>query len=86
MFSKCELWLREVSFLSHVISSGGIIVDPSKIDIVLQWEILKFVTEIISFLRLDGLLARVHRRFFEVGNAFGSVDSKWSSLCVVCRL
>ncbi|XP_058774493.1 uncharacterized protein LOC131648783 [Vicia villosa] len=29
--SKCEFWLREVIFLGHVISSGGISVDPSKI-------------------------------------------------------
>ena len=33
--SKCEFWLREVSFLSHVISRGGIAVDPSKIDAVM---------------------------------------------------
>jgi len=33
--SKCEFWLREVSFLGHVISRGGIAVDPSKIDAVM---------------------------------------------------
>jgi len=32
--SKCEFWLREVSFPSHVISKGGIVVDPWKIDAV----------------------------------------------------
>lgn len=26
--SKCEFWFREVSFLGHVISSGGIVVTP----------------------------------------------------------
>lgn len=59
--SKCEFWLREVSFLGHVISSGGIAVDPSKVDAVLQWKALKTVTEIRSFLGLEGY----HRRFIE---------------------
>jgi len=30
-FSKCDFWLKEVQFLGHVISEGGISVDPSKI-------------------------------------------------------
>ncbi|XP_050908397.1 uncharacterized protein LOC127122025 [Lathyrus oleraceus] len=47
--SKCEFWLKEVSFLGHVISGGGIDVDPSKVDAVLQWEALKSVAEIRSF-------------------------------------
>ena len=38
---KCELWLHEVIFLGHLISNGGISVDPSKVDMVLQWETLK---------------------------------------------
>jgi hypothetical protein len=27
-FSKCEFWLKEVGFLGHVISAGGVSVDP----------------------------------------------------------
>jgi hypothetical protein len=30
-FSKCEFWLREVPFLGHVLSDGGIMVDPTKV-------------------------------------------------------
>jgi hypothetical protein len=34
--SKCEFWLEEVSFLGHVVSNGGISVDPSKVRDVLN--------------------------------------------------
>ena len=56
--SKCEFWLKEVSFLGHVISSGGIYVDPSKVNAVLQWETPKYATEIQSFLGLVGYYRR----------------------------
>jgi hypothetical protein len=35
-FSKCEFWLREVPFLGHVLSDGGIMVDPAKVQEVLN--------------------------------------------------
>jgi hypothetical protein len=36
-FSKCEFWLTEVVFLGHVISTGGVSVDPGKVKDVLNW-------------------------------------------------
>jgi hypothetical protein len=33
---KCEFWLKQVSFLGHVISKGGICVDPSKAQDILS--------------------------------------------------
>lgn len=33
--SMCEFWLKEVSFLGHVIPSGGIVVDLSKVNVML---------------------------------------------------
>jgi hypothetical protein len=29
--SKCEFWIKQVAFLGHVITNGGISVDPSKV-------------------------------------------------------
>jgi len=34
--SKCEFWLKEVSFLGHIISNGGVAVDPKKVQDVLS--------------------------------------------------
>ena len=44
--SKCEFWLEEVKFLGHVVSKGGIAVDPSKIEAVMNWDRPTTVTEI----------------------------------------
>jgi hypothetical protein len=30
-FSKCEFWIDKVPFLGHIISNGGISVDPAKV-------------------------------------------------------
>jgi hypothetical protein len=50
--SKCEFWLKEVSFLGHIISKGGIYVDPSKVKSVLSWNTPQNVSDILSFLGL----------------------------------
>jgi hypothetical protein len=36
-FNKCEFWLTEVTFLGHVISTGGVSVDLGKVRDVLNW-------------------------------------------------
>jgi hypothetical protein len=53
-FSKCAFWLKEVPFHGHVILAGGIVVNPSKIQEVLDWKSLRSVTQTRSFLRLAG--------------------------------
>jgi hypothetical protein len=35
--NKCEFWLKQIAFLGHIVSKGGISVDPSKIQDVLSW-------------------------------------------------
>jgi hypothetical protein len=51
-YSKCEFLIDEVSFLGHIISNGGISVDPAKIKEIVVWSIPTTVTEIRSFLGL----------------------------------
>ncbi|GKA75565.1 putative reverse transcriptase domain-containing protein [Tanacetum coccineum] len=60
-FSKCEFWLPKVQFLSHVIDSQGIHVDPAKIKSIKDWASPKMPTEIRQFLGLAGY----YRRFIE---------------------
>jgi hypothetical protein len=57
-FSKCEFWLTEVAFLCHVISAGGVSVDPGKVRDVLNWKPPMNISEICSFHRLAGYYRR----------------------------
>jgi hypothetical protein len=59
--SKCEFWMKQVTFLGHVISNGGISVDPSNVQNVLSWKAPMSVGDIRSFLGSAGY----YRRFIE---------------------
>ena len=56
--SKCEFWLKEVSFLGHIVSEEGIRVDQRKIEVILEWKPPRSVTEVRSFLGLAGYYRR----------------------------
>jgi hypothetical protein len=60
-FSKCEFWLDKVEFLGHVITKEGIAVNPSKVQVILDWKAPNNVMEILGFLGM----ARYYRRFIE---------------------
>jgi hypothetical protein len=67
--SKCEFWMKQVTFLGHVISKGGISVDPSKVEYVLSWNAPMSVGDIRSFLGLAGY----YRRIFKDKQAYDRV-------------
>jgi hypothetical protein len=45
-YSKHEFWIDKVSFLGHIISNGGISVDPAKVNEIVEWSIPSTVTEV----------------------------------------
>jgi hypothetical protein len=41
--------MDKVPFLGHIISNGGILVDPAKVKEIMAWSVPTTVTEIRSF-------------------------------------
>jgi hypothetical protein len=56
--SKCDFWLKEIKFLGHTISQVGIVVDPDKVQEVMNWKPPMIVRQIQSFLGLAGYYQR----------------------------
>lgn len=46
--------MLEFKFLGHVISQGGVVVGPSNVEVVTNWERPKNVSEVMSFFGLAG--------------------------------
>ncbi|PKU61001.1 putative mitochondrial protein [Dendrobium catenatum] len=65
-FSKCEFWLKSISFLGHVVSSEGISVDPQKIQAVADWPRPTTVFEVHSFLGMAGYYRKFVKQFSQI--------------------
>jgi hypothetical protein len=86
---KCDFWLKKVSFLGHIITDGGIKVDPSKVSELLNWKQLKDVSKIRSFLGLARYCRRFIEGFSKLVKPLTSLlekgkEFKWDEACQKC--
>jgi hypothetical protein len=87
-FSKCEFWLTKIAFLRHVISTGGISVDLSKVKDMLNWMPPTNASEIQSFLELVGYYCRFIKDFSKIAKPMTRLleknkDFDWTEECQV---
>ena len=83
--SKWKFWLK-VSFLGHIVSNGGVAVDPKKVKDVLSWKPPKDVSEIQSFLGMAGYYSRFIEGFSKLAKLMTALLQKnakfiWTKEC-----
>jgi hypothetical protein len=86
MLSKCGFWLKQVAFLGHIISKGGISVDRSKVQDVLSWNAPTSVGDVQNFLGLAGYYQRFIKRFSKISKPMTGLLGKdrkfeWTPAC-----
>jgi len=60
---KCEFWLEKIAFIGHIVYKEGILVDPQKLETLMQWPRPKNLTKVRSFLGLAGYYSKLVRHF-----------------------
>jgi hypothetical protein len=85
-FTKSDFWLDKVHFLGHIISKGGIAVDPTKVTTIMDWKTPSTVSKIRSFLGLVGYYRQFIEGFSKIAKPLTSLlekgkEFKWTEKC-----
>jgi hypothetical protein len=61
--SKCSFYQSRIHYLGHVNSGEGIVVDPTKVEAIIDWLAPMNVTKVSSFMGLERYYRRLSRVF-----------------------
>lgn len=64
--SKCEFWLKSISYLGRIVSGEGISINPNKVQAVKDLSIPKLAIDIKRFIVLAGYYRRFVQDFSKI--------------------
>ena len=83
---KCEFHVTETKYLGLIISTNGIKMDPSKVDVIKSWDTPTCVREVRSFIGFCNFYRRFIRDFSKVAGPLNTLIKKdvkltWTKKC-----
>lgn len=84
--SKCDFWMKNISYLGHVISGDGISVDPQKVQAVKEMSAPTDAKEVRSFVGMAGYYRRFVKDFSKIAAPLSQLTRKgqpfvWTEEC-----
>ena len=83
---QCSFYQSKIHYLGHVISGEGIVVDPAKVEAIMEWPALTNVTGVRSFMGLAGYYRRFVKGFSKIAGLITELQKKnkkfvWTEKC-----
>jgi hypothetical protein len=84
--SKCTFYQKKIYYLGHIVSEGGIAVNPKKIEAIKSWPIPTHISKVISFMGLVVYYRRFIMGFSKIAHPITYLQKKgvnfeWISKC-----
>jgi hypothetical protein len=84
--SKCSFYQSRIHYLGHVISGEGIVVDPAKVEAIMEWPAPTNVIEVRSFMGLAGYYRQFVEGFSKIAGPITELQKKnkkfvWTEKC-----
>ena len=78
--SKCKIFMREVTYLGHVINESSVATDPAKVKLVKEWPTPKNVIEVRGFFGFCSYYRRFVANFAEIARPLHKLTEKEKNL------
>jgi hypothetical protein len=84
--SKCSFYESKIHYLGNIISGEGIVVDPTKVEAIMEWPAPTNILEVRNFMGLAGYYRWFIEGFSKIANIIIELQKKnkkfvWTKKC-----
>lgn len=74
--NKCSFGQTELEYLGHIITSKGVLIDPKKIEAIVNWPTLKNMTRVRGFLGVTGFVCKFIKGYAHIATPLTDLTKK----------